>query len=71
MENDFIYQLMLTGLKEEIAKVYEKEIKPNLIKRLDEDKDKIIAGLALHVMKQAEITRQGETLRIEIKTQQL
>lgn len=71
MEKDFIYQIMLTGLKKEIGEVYEKKIKPELIKKLDEDKDKIIAGLALHVMKQAEFSRLGDTLKIEIKTNQL
>lgn len=55
------------ALKQRIQERYE-EKKKELIEDLDREKDQMLAGIVLHLMKQVSFERMGDILRIEVGT---
>ncbi len=65
-----IIQYVEDALRREVARSYE-VLRKKLLEDLDRDKDILISGIVLNVMKSTDVQMFGERITITVKTKQL
>lgn len=65
-DGDLIEKAIKQGIEKEVSRAFD-EHKKGLLEELDRDKDKIVAGIVLHVMGYVELHRSVHNVVVTIK----
>ena len=63
---DFLRRAIEKGIADEVSDAYDK-LKTELVEKLDRQKDQIVSGICLGIMKHVSMERMGPDLHVVIK----